>query len=121
MKSQYWVNDLTHYKPADSSLYWGEQQAVFGISLSGQVLLTDNRSSDQSPLFFSKKNMGNQYYLGIYSWKEKHPELYVFDALEKHIFNKSVQEGLRSLVGVHQIKVGTPVISNTSRKILFHL
>lgn len=119
-KSQYWVNDLTHYKPINSNPIWGDYQALFGINQSGHILLLDNKSEllINSPL---RERSKDNYYLGIYSWKDNRPELYVLDGLEGHIFNKSFQEALRSLIGVHQIKAGTPVISNTSRKILFYL
>lgn len=117
----YWVKDLKNYDPVNLGGHWGDYQAGFNMSLSGRIWLTDNRSFPSHHSLIDGQGKDETRYSGIYSWKDNNPELYVYPFLEEILFRKKVQEGLRSLIGVHLIVVGTPVISNSSNEVLFRL
>ncbi len=128
-RSQYWVKDYTDYNPWSSKdSHWGKGQAGFNLSRSGRINLSDNKGE--------KDDAGDWYYpchrdlldenkdditcySGIYSWALG-PELYLYPDAEAAL-NEDMKKGLASLIGVHQITPETPVISNTSRKVLFRL
>ncbi len=128
-RSQYWVKDYTDYNPWSSKdSHWGKGQAGFNLSRSGRINLSDNKGE--------KDEAGDWYYpchrdlldenkdditcySGIYSWANG-PELYLYPDAEAAL-NEDMKKGLASLIGVHQITPETPVISNTSRKVLFRL
>ncbi|MNG60949.1 hypothetical protein D3C79_191180 [compost metagenome] len=116
-----WVTDLRQYKPINLGGHWGRDQAGFNLSLSGRIWLTDNTAFPCHRDMIDGQGEDKTNLSGIYSWHQGNHELYVYPYLEAVIDRETVRQGLRSLIGVNGIAVGTPVISNESRAVLFCL
>lgn len=121
VKHRLWVSDLRHYSPINLGGHWGRDQAGFNLSLTGRIWLTDNQDRPCHRDIIDGVGGDKTNLSGIYSWHKNIHELYVYPALESEIHRETVQEGLRSLIGVNGIQAGTPVISNETRKVLFVL
>lgn len=112
---------LTNYKPKGSHYLQGEQQAIFGITADGKILLSDILYYSEIDALVSCFSIYSKVHLDIYCWKNNIPELYVFDTLKRVISDKNIQATLKSLVGVHFITKQTPVICNEMRETIFYL
>lgn len=117
----HWVVDLSNYKPTNLKAHWGRSQAGFNISRSGKIWLTDNKNRPCHRDLIDGEGDDCTMYSGIYSWYQDKPEIYIYPALMQIIHTETVQAGLRSLVGVHLIHEGVPVINNCSRQIVMTL
>lgn len=119
--SRLWVNDLSAYSPVNLGGHWGTDQAGFNVSMSGRIWLTDNKERPCHRNLVDGEGDDKTNLSGIYSWHKGNHEIYAYPDLESRIDNKSIQAGIRSLIGVNGIPAGTPVISNCSGKVLFRL
>ncbi|CAH7427705.1 hypothetical protein VCHA53O466_50483 [Vibrio chagasii] len=118
-----WAVDLSSYDPVDTGNDTSgfDCCAKFYMSFSGVIYLSDNRDAEEIVTLLSYSGYDELYLEGTYVWLKGDCKLILSPHLEMNAYNPSIREGLRSLIGVHNIQEGTPVISLCSRHTIFEL